>query len=129
MNYTDELKICIYPIVRWQKNNSFANFGFRGWLAAVCKCVVLWAGFPLSLRGGRKNKINSPQTAPPYQRSTYPVNPFFIIISIFYIVSKCHVGSPHLLTTLRVCIGRVFVADSLSTVTAIASEPGACKLL
>jgi len=62
--------------VRWQKNNSFANFGLQGWLAAVCKCVVLWAGFPLSLRGGRKNKINSHQTAPPYQRSTNPVNSF-----------------------------------------------------
>jgi hypothetical protein len=32
---------------------------------------------------GRKNKINSPQTAPPYQRSTNPVNPFFVIILIF----------------------------------------------
>jgi hypothetical protein len=45
--------------VRRQKNNSFANFGLQGLLAAVCKCVVLWAGFPLSLRGRTKNKINS----------------------------------------------------------------------
>jgi hypothetical protein len=71
-------------VVRWQENSSFVNFGLQGWLAAVCKCAVLWAGFLLSLRGGgRKNKINSPQTAPPYQRSTNPVNPFYVIISIF----------------------------------------------
>jgi hypothetical protein len=35
------------------KNNSFANFGLQGWLAAVCKCVVLWAGF---FERGRKIK-------------------------------------------------------------------------
>jgi hypothetical protein len=39
-----------------EKNNSFANFGLQGWLAAVCKCVVLWAGFLLSLCGGKKTK-------------------------------------------------------------------------
>ena len=53
-----------------------------GLASGVCKCAVLWAGFLFSLCGGRKNKINSPQTAPPYQRSTNPVNPFFVIISI-----------------------------------------------
>lgn len=53
-----------------------------GLASGVCKCAVLWAGFLFSLCGGRKNKINFPQTAPPYQRSTNPVNPFFENISI-----------------------------------------------
>jgi hypothetical protein len=42
--------------VRRQKNNSFANFALQGWLAAVCKCVVLWAGFLSSYAGGEKTK-------------------------------------------------------------------------
>jgi hypothetical protein len=33
--------------------------------------------------GGRKNKINSLQKAPPYQRRAKPVNSFFVIIPIF----------------------------------------------
>ena len=51
--------------MRWQKNNSFVNFGLQSWLATVCKCVVLWAGFPFSLCGGRKkqNKFPSNCTA------------------------------------------------------------------
>lgn len=34
---------------RITKNNFFASVGLRGWLAAVYKLVVLWAGFLLSL--------------------------------------------------------------------------------
>jgi hypothetical protein len=64
-------------IERWQKNNSFANFGLQGWLAAVCKCVVLVGGVSSFFARGRKNKINFPQTAPPYHLSTNPINLFF----------------------------------------------------
>jgi hypothetical protein len=60
-------------VERWQKKNSFANFGLQGWLAAVCKLFCFVAGFPLSLPGGEKKQKHSPQTAPPYQRSTNPV--------------------------------------------------------
>ena len=54
----------------------------------VCRLVryenVLFCGrgFLVLCAGRRKNKINSPQTAPPFQRSTNPINPFFVIISI-----------------------------------------------
>jgi len=34
---------------RIAKNNCFASFGLRDWLAAVYKLVVLWAAFLLSL--------------------------------------------------------------------------------
>jgi len=49
----------------------FANVLFCGW-GFLFLCV-------------RGEKINSPQTAPPYQRSTNPVNPFFVIISIHFL--------------------------------------------
>ena len=42
------------------KNNSFANFGLKGRPAAVCKCVVLWGGFPSSFCGGRKKQNKFP---------------------------------------------------------------------
>lgn len=70
-----------------------------GLASGVCKCAVLWAGFLFSLCGGRKNKINFPQTAPPYQRSTNPVNPFFENISIKF---QCVVSVSY--TCLRTAI-------------------------
>lgn len=59
------------------------------WLDNVCN--VRW-GYILSLCEGRKNKINSPQTAPPYQRSTTPVRPFLLLFQFSFIVSMCRVG-------------------------------------
>lgn len=44
------------------KNNSFANFDLPGWFVAVCKCVVLWAGFLISLCGGQKKHNKFPLT-------------------------------------------------------------------
>ena len=39
MNYADELKLCIYALVCWQRNSSFADFGLRvslcGWVYSV----------------------------------------------------------------------------------------------
>jgi hypothetical protein len=37
-----------FPAVRWQENNSFANFGFVS-AGAVCKCVVLCVGCSFNL--------------------------------------------------------------------------------
>jgi hypothetical protein len=48
------------------KNNSFVNFGLQGWLAAVCKCVVLCVGFLYFARKKKKqNKFLSICTAHP----------------------------------------------------------------
>jgi len=81
------------------KKQIFCKIWIEGWLAAVYKCVVLWAGFPLSLCGGRKNEINSPQTAPPYLQNTNPAIRILLFYQFLYIVSMCHVGSPRLHTT------------------------------
>jgi hypothetical protein len=54
-----------------QHRSSFVNFGLQGWLAAVCKCAVLWAGFLSSfLWGGRKKQNKFPESALNYQRAT-----------------------------------------------------------
>ena len=60
-------------------------------------CAV---GFILFLREGRKNKINSPQTAPPFQQSSNPINPYFVIVLIFLNrINLSRFGSVHLHTT------------------------------
>ena len=69
--------------VRWQENNSFRKKMVEALACAFLRDVLFCGrGFLFFFAGGRKNKINSPQIAPPYQRSTNPVNPFFVIISI-----------------------------------------------
>jgi hypothetical protein len=65
-----------------QENSSFANFGLWVGLWGLQMCCFV-GGVSLSLCGGRKNKIISPQTAPPYQRSSNLISLFFVIISIF----------------------------------------------
>ncbi|MDD4209656.1 MAG: hypothetical protein PHI52_04885 [Bacteroidales bacterium] len=57
-----------------KKNSSFANFDLwvGSWGLQMC-CFVRW----------EKKQNKFPRTAPTYQRSTKPINPFFVIISIF----------------------------------------------
>jgi len=83
--------------VRWQKNNSFVNFGLQGWLAAVCKCVVLWAGFLLSLCGGEKKQNKFPQVFTDLSKNYF--NSFSIlslsyqVIGVFF--AQCPLIKPH----------------------------------
>jgi hypothetical protein len=88
--------------MRWQKNNFFVNFGLQGWLAAVCKCIVLWAGFILSLYRGRKNKINPLKFALSYQKAKSSI---ILILSLSYQVTGLFLHLP-----LTVIINRRFNA-------------------
>jgi len=42
--------------VRWQDNNSFANFGFECWIVGLAIVLQCEWGFFLLLRGGEKTK-------------------------------------------------------------------------
>ncbi|MGF7141497.1 hypothetical protein [Roseimarinus sediminis] len=78
------MQITFFLQVGKQENNSFANFGLQGWLTAICKCVFLGAGVSFFYVREKKKQNKSQQTAPPYERSTIIINPFFVIISIFF---------------------------------------------
>jgi len=74
-------------MVRWQKNNSFANFGCSVGLQRFANVLFCGLGFFVFVRGEKKQN-RFPRTAPTYLRSTKPINPFFVINSIlFYCVN------------------------------------------
>ena len=73
-----------YLCGRFGKKQLFCKLWFAELACSGLQMYCFVEGFTLFFFMGEKNKINSPQTAPPYQRSTNPVNPFYVIISIFF---------------------------------------------
>jgi hypothetical protein len=105
---------CIVLGVRWQDCTLWQSLGLSvgSWgFANVCNV----GGILFFCAGGRKNKINSLQTAPPYQRSTKPLNSLFVIIPIFLTrVNVSRFGFLHLHTTAEAKSWRAFRSNSLS---------------
>jgi hypothetical protein len=75
--------------VGWEDCTLWQSFGIR--VGFPMNRDKLWGfanvcnvdGVSFFLRGGEKKQNKFPRTAPPYQRSTNPINPFFLIISIY----------------------------------------------
>lgn len=103
-------------VLHWSINQPFHEFFHQSefqFFFLYSKRFKIKIFILISSGASAKNKINSPKTAPPYQRSTNPVNPFFVIFPIFYIVSMYLSRFLHLHTTfLRLDAGggtRMFV--------------------
>jgi len=96
----DYSKINKIVLVCQQESNSFANIGLQGWLAAVCKCVVMWLGVSFVFARGEKKQNKFPSNCTAYPLSTNPINPFYVIISfLLYHINVSWFGFLHLHTT------------------------------
>ena len=73
-------------VLHWSINQPFHEFFHQSefqFFFLYSKRFKIKIFILISSGASAKNKINSPKTAPPYQRSTNPVNPFFVIFPIF----------------------------------------------
>ena len=98
-------------VLHWSINQPFHEFFHQSefqFFFLYSKRFKIKIFILISSGASAKNKINSPKTAPPYQRSTNPVNPFFVIFPIFYIVSMYLSRFLHLHTTLTIWLVRDF---------------------
>jgi hypothetical protein len=94
----------VASVLHWSINQPFHEFFHQSefqFFFLYSKRFKIKIFILISSGASAKNKINSPKTAPPYQRSTNPVNPFFVIFPIFYIVSMYLSRFLHLHTTVN----------------------------
>ena len=92
----------------------FCKLWFAGLACSGLQMCCFVGGVSSYFVRGRKNKINSLQTALPYQRSTNPVNPFFNFSIPFQCVESFLYTC---IQRLTICGGRDFEAPTYQTVT------------